>query len=284
MRVLATVLLFLPTAALAHADHAAPVNDTWAIVPLVLGGAIYAAGLARLWRQGGPGRGITRTRAALFAGGFLLAAVLLLSRLSDLTKLLLTAHMIQHFALMLIAAPLMVLGRPGLAALWAAPQSWRGRLARAGTALPWRGLAHPLGAWITYFVVLWGWHLPPLHQAALRSDAIHAVQHFCFLGAAMLFWHAVLERPRAESRGGAFIAVFATAVQSCALAALLTTSQVLWYPAYGGGAWGLDRMQDQQLGGLIMWVPCCAIFIGTAVALMARLLSDSDRRMQRTAR
>ncbi|MEE2861156.1 MAG: cytochrome c oxidase assembly protein [Pseudomonadota bacterium] len=284
MRALFFALLILPTAALAHDGHAAPVNDIWALVPLSVGGAIYALGVLRIWRQGRIGRGISRTRVALFAAGYLLAAGLLLSRLSDLTRLLLTAHMIQHFALMLIAAPLMILGRPGLVALWAMPQSWRGRMARAGGTRPWRWLSHPLGAWITYFAVLWGWHLPPLHQAALLSDVVHAAQHFSFLGAAMLFWHAVLERPRAEGRVGAFFAVFATAVHSCALAALLTTSQVLWYPAYRGGAWGLDPMQDQQLGGLIMWVPCCAIFIGTAVSLMARLLADTDRRMQRTAR
>lgn len=191
--------------------------------------------------------------------------------------------MIRHFALMLIAAPLMMLGRPDIAALWALPRRWRAGGARVVASRAWQALVHPLGAWIIYFVVLWGWHLPPLHQAALRSDAVHATQHFSFLGAAMLFWHAVLSCPRAEEHAGAFMAVFATAVQSCALAAFLTTSQVIWYPAYQGGAWGLDQLQDQHLGGLIMWVPCCAIFIGTGVALMARLLAETERRLQRNS-
>lgn len=282
---IALPLACLPAAARAHEAHAAPAApDLWVILPLLLGGGLYAAGVQRLWRQAGAGRGLPPARLALFLAGWLLAAALLLSRLAALTEQLLAAHMIQHFALMLVAAPLLVMGRPGLALLWALPRGWRPALARLGTLRLWHGMTHPLGAWTLYFAVLWGWHLPPLHQAALASDAVHAAQHFSFLAAAMLFWHAVLERPRAEGQMGALVAVFATAVQSCALAALLTTSQVIWYPAYRGGAWGLDALQDQQLAGLIMWVPCCAIFIGAGLALMARMLRDTDRRMQRAAR
>lgn len=281
MKFFAILLMLIPTSALAHPDDTG--SDPLVLVPLLAAVGLYLAGALRLWSAAGRGRGVRMLHLALFAIGIALAAGLLLSRLSHLTTLLLSAHMIQHFALMLIAAPLMVLGRPGIAALWALPRRWRAGGARVVASRAWQALVHPLGAWIIYFVVLWGWHLPPLHQAALRSDAVHATQHFSFLGAAMLFWHAVLSRPRAEGHAGAFMAVFATAVQSCALAALLTTSQVIWYPAYQGGAWGLDRLQDQQLGGLIMWVPCCAIFIGTGVALMARLLAETERRLQRNS-
>lgn len=287
-RLIIPILVLLSAApASAHAEH----EPGWTVDPLVLlamaaVGSAYTFGLVRLWRRAGPGRGVQKLRVALFALGFCLTGVFLLSPLDAWAERLLSAHMIQHFGLMLVAAPLMILGRPGLAFLWAMPASRRaalGRLASGAAGRVWRAAMHPLGAWAIYLVALWVWHMPALHQWALRSDAVHAAQHASFLGAALLLWTAVLERPRAEGRAGAFLAVFGTAVQSCALAALLTTAKTLWYPAYaaGAGGWGLTPLQDQQLGGLIMWVPCCAILLGAAVAVFAGLLRDAELRAER---
>ena len=272
MRRLLPVLL-LPTPAFAHGVVAAA-DPT---VPLLLaGGAIYALGIARLWARAGAGRGLSRARAMVFGAGYALTVVLLLSPLDALAGRLLAAHMVQHFGLMLVAAPLMVLGRPALVLLWALPEAWR---SVAQVAHPLRALLHPLAASAVYFAVLWGWHAPPLHEAALADPRLHALQHASFLGAAMLFWSAVLGAPRGEMRALAFGTVFATAVQSCALAALLTTSATVWYPAYPG-AFGLSPIEDQQLGGLVMWVPCCAILIGAALSVMAGLLRDTERRAE----
>lgn len=284
-------LLLLPSAALAHEAHGDAtgwVFDPYVIVPMLVAGGLYVAGVTRLWTRAGTGRALPRIRVATFAAGFLLAGILLLSPLDGLADRLLSAHMIQHFGLMLVAAPLLVLGRPGLASLWAFPPSMRPVLGRLGTGTTgqiWRAATHPLGAWAIYFAVLWAWHVPAIYQLALAHEGIHALQHASFLGAALLFWIAVLHPARGEGRARAFIVVFATAVQSCALAALLTTSQALWYPAYatGGGAWGLSPMEDQQLGGLIMWVPCCAILLGAAIAVFAGLLRDAEVRAERAA-
>lgn len=273
MRPALLLALMLGTPAFAHEGrgHADPT------VPLFLAaGALYAVGLTRLWMRAGAGRGLSGARAALFGTGYALAGILLLSPLDALAERLLAAHMVQHFGLMLLAAPLMVLGRPALAFLWALPASWRGA---AQAAHPLRTLLHPLAAWTVYFAVLWLWHAPPLHEAALADPRLHALQHASFLGAALLFWSAVLGAPRGETRALAFGTVFATAVQSCALAALLTTSATVWYPAYPG-AFGLSPLEDQQLGGLVMWVPCCAILIGAALSVMAGLLRDTERRAE----
>lgn len=288
---LGPIALLLPVAAEAHGAEAAGAGwtaDAYVILPLLLAGGIYAAGVTRLWRQAGRGRGLSQMRIASTVAGFALAALLLLSPLDRLADRLLSAHMIQHLGLMLIAAPLLVLGRPGIAALWAVPPSGRpgvGRLGQGMTGRLWRAATHPFGAWVLYFAVLWMWHMPALHQRALANDGVHALQHMSFLGVAVLFWIAVLERPRAEGRAGAFLAIFATAIQSCALAALLTTSRTLWYPAYalGGGATGLTPLEDQQLAGLIMWVPCCAILIGAAIAVFAGLLRDAEARAERVS-
>lgn len=288
---LCLTLLSLPSAATAH-EARSTVSDAVAmasvIVSMLVLGGIYVAGAARLWRNAGRGRGLPQMRVSSFGAGFALAALLLLSPLDRLADRLLSAHMIQHLGLMLVAAPLMVLGRPGLAALWAFPPSARpalGRLAQGRTGWFWRGATHPLGAWIIYFAVLWMWHMPGLYQAALVNDWVHSLQHMSFLGAAVLFWVAVLDLPRAEGRAGAFMAIFATAIQSCALAALLTTSRGLWYPDYalGAGGWGLSPLEDQQLAGLIMWVPCCALLIGAALAVFAGLLRDAEARAERAS-
>ncbi|TFL18360.1 cytochrome c oxidase assembly protein [Jannaschia formosa] len=276
-------LLLLSTGpAMAHDGGAAVGPDLLAAAAILAAGTLYLAGLMRLRRQAGAWRGVTRTRAALFAAGLALAAMLLLSPLDRAADRLLSAHMIQHFGLMLLAAPLLVLGRPGLALLWVLPARWRSVPARGPIGALWRVASTPAGAWAVYFVTLWVWHAPPLHQAAVLDLRLHVLQHASFLAAALLFWSAVIEPSRGEGRARALLAVFATAVQSCALAALLTTSRTLWYPVYEGGAWGLSPLQDQQLAGLIMWVPCCAVLVGAAVAIVAALLRDLEARSERS--
>lgn len=99
----------------------------------------------------------------------------------------------------------------------------------------------------------------------------------------MLFWSALYGVGRSAMKYGvATLYVFGTAVDCSALGALLTFSQVLWYPAYAAttSAWGLTPLQDQQLGGAIMWVPSGVVFIVVALVLMARWLSESDRRLK----
>ena len=146
-----------------------------------------------------------------------------------------------------------------------------------------RLFTRPLNTWILEAAALWLWHIPFLYEATLTSDWIHAAQHLSFLGTAVLFWSALYGVGRsAMSYGSAILYVFGTAVHCSALGALLTFSAVLWYPAYmtTTGAWGLTPLQDQQLGGVIMWVPSGVVFIVVALALMARWLSESDRRLR----
>lgn len=288
---LALTLAAAPFPALAHsANHAEA--ESWSLelltlLPTMLAGALYLLGLGRIKARTGTLAVAGPIRVALFVVGLLLAVVLLLSPLDGWAERFLSAHMIQHFGLMLIAAPLIALGRPGIVYLWALPQSWRqdfarfrsGKLGRAS-----RALFTPFGAWLTYFLVLWLWHSPPLFARALQHEAVHALQHLCFLGAALLFWTVVTHGPRGEGRAAMLVVIFTTAVQSCALAALMTMSSIQWYPFYSEGPFGLSALEDQQLSGLIMWVPCCAIMIGAGVATMATLLRDIETRMQQARR
>ncbi|MCO0638085.1 cytochrome c oxidase assembly protein, partial [Lutimaribacter sp. EGI FJ00014] len=142
--------------AAAHAID--PVRETaswgwtaFTVASLALSAWLYARGLHRLWARAKAGAGIRRWQAAAFAGGWMAAAAALLSPLDHWAEELFSAHMVQHEILMLVAAPLVVLGRPASAFLWAFPPGGRRRIGRF-LASPWwlatrRPFAHSLGAW-----------------------------------------------------------------------------------------------------------------------------------------
>jgi cytochrome c oxidase assembly factor CtaG len=129
-------------------------------------------------------------------------------------------------------------------------------------------------------VSLWVWHVPLLFQATLHSDLVHTIQHTFFLGSALLFWWALIHGPHgAMGYGAAALYVFTTSVHSGVLGALITFSSGLLYPAYSSttASWGLTALEDQQLGGLIMWVPAGLVYIVAGLALFAGWMKESDR-------
>ena len=169
---------------------------------------------------------------------------------------------------MLVAPPLLVLGKPIVAFLKSLPSAWGRRMVGwasigAWQAL-WRTINRPLMAWLIHALVLWIWHVPVLMEATLHDEFIHAMQHLCFLLSALLFWWSILQGPqRAIGYGLAVLFMFTTALHSGLLGALITFAATVWYPIYltTTGSWGLTPLEDQQLGGLIMWVPACLVYI-----------------------
>ncbi len=264
---------------------------TWGLDPLVVGGLalsgwLYARGVRRLWRGAGRGGGIRRWEAWAYACGWLALFVALVSPLHPLGEVLFSAHMTQHEVLMLVAAPLVVLGRPVVAFLWALPVGAARRVGGWGRAAwyqrPWRVLTNPLAAWGLHAVALWVWHVPALFEATLRSDLAHTLQHVCFLGSALLFWWALIHGPRGlMGYGTAVLYVFTTSVHSGVLGALITFARTVWYPTYNEttASWGLTALEDQQLGGLIMWVPAGLVYIVAGLALCAGWMRESERRV-----
>jgi putative membrane protein len=280
---LAALLLAAPASAAAHgwvtpeAALRAWNPDPWVVSPLLAGLGLYLRGLARLWGRAGHGRGVSVAGAAAFGGGWLVLALALVSPLHAAGGALFSLHMLQHVLMMLLAAPLLVLGRPLTVTLWAFParaRRWLGGVARtAPLHRAAAALRSPLAAWGVHALALWLWHLPVLYQATLRSEAVHFLQHASFMAGALVFWWAVAEaarRPRTGYAVGA-LAVFTTALHGALLGALLTFSLVLWYPAYAASAaaWGLSPLEDQQLGGLIMWIPAGVVYLAALLWLLA---------------
>jgi putative membrane protein len=135
----------------------------------------------------------------------------------------------------------------------------------------------PSVAWALHAAAIWVWHAPALYQATLSSETVHTLQHVSFLGSALLFWWALLHaREGRMARPAAVIYLFTTAVHTSLLGALLTFSTRLWYPLYDSGtlAWGLTPLEDQQLAGLVMWVPAGLSYLIASLALAATWLRE----------
>ena len=263
--------------------------DPFVVLLLAASGALYAAGLARLWRRAGVGQGIRRWQAGCFAAGWLALVAALLSPVDALGEILFSAHMAQHELLILVAAPLMVLGRPLAPFLWALPRDVReeaGRVSRSPAfAAGWRFLTAPLVVFLVHGLALWIWHLPGLYQAVLDDGFLHALQHLSFfLSAALLWWSLIHGRFGRLGYGAAVLYVFATSMHSGILGALLTFAPRLWYPIYQArtSRWGLSPLEDQQLAGLIMWIPAGVVFILLGLGLFAAWLGEAERRVAHT--
>lgn len=285
------VVWLAPAGVHAHAGAVLPgeVWRAWTFEPFVTLGIIaalllYARGLQRIWRRAGPGRGVRHWEAWCFAAGMLLLVMAMVSPLDALGGTLFAAHMTQHVLLISAAAPLLVLGAPLTAMTWALPLPGRRAIGRIVNAGPGRGtlrwLALPAVAWLLHAIAIWVWHVPALYSATVGSDLVHTAQHASFLGTAVLFWWALRDR---ATHGLGVLYLFTTAVHSSLLGALLAFSPQAWYAPYEATAplWGLTALEDQQIGGFIMWVPAGLVYFVAALALLASWLRMSGRRVER---
>jgi cytochrome c oxidase assembly factor CtaG len=263
------------------------IAGAWSVEPWVIAGlmtslVLYTVGIRRLWSDAGAGRGIRGREAWCFYTGWLLLALGLVSPLHAMGEALLSAHMVQHEILMLAATPLLVLGRPMLAALWAIPFGWRAAVGalgrRGGVRAPWRWVTQPMIAGVIHAVAIWAWHVPTLYERSVRDEAVHALQHIAFIATALLFWWSILQARRSRSRDGQGLAVlFMTALHTGALGALLAFAPSLWYPVYAAttGPWGLSPIEDQQLAGMIMWIPGGGAYVAAGLLMALRWMGES---------
>lgn len=287
----------LPLTAAAHDGgmHDGHVMTAWNTtlrlwLGLGLAAGVYGTGLVRLWRKAGVGRGVSRVQASCYVAGWVVLVLALVSPLDAVSGELFAVHMVQHLLLILIAAPLLVWGAPLFVSVWALPRRARKRVAgwmhRDGAwRASWEVVSQPLLVWSAFFATLWMWHIPGLYEAALRSQLVHDVQHLAFLGAASLTWWIVLN-PMGRlrlSRGSGVLYLFTTSLHAGALGVLITFSPRAWYSYYASytESWGFTLLQDQQLAGIIMWMPAAAVYIGLAAAIFALWIRESEDAVRR---
>jgi cytochrome c oxidase assembly factor CtaG len=214
---------------------------------------------------------------ALALGAGLVALVVALSPWVDAAAdRSFAAHMVQHLVLIVIAAPLLVVADAGASIVAGLPGALRhhvawwhreARVAGLGSVGPWPRFAVHLGA-------VFAWHAPPLFDAAIENPSLHAFEHLIFLVTAMWFWEPLLTRRGVRRVGEAVGIAYVTAagVAWSGLGALLTFSSQPWYPAYAAVEGHAAAVHDQQLAGLLMWLPPGLLYLGVAFVLFWRLL------------
>ncbi len=254
------------------------------VIPMAATLTVYLVGWKRLRDERHPVA--TARRAWCFGAGIAALLLALCSPIDALAGLLLTMHMTQHLLLMWVAPPLLWLGAPLAPLLRGLP----GRLAPGpARALAWpplrrggRLLSHPATAWFAFVAVTWAWHAPVLYELALRSDAVHHLEHACFLVAALLFWWPVVQpwpsRP-AWPRWAIIPYLVLADVSNTALCGLLTFAERVLYPSYAqlAGPWPISPLEDQATAGALMWVPGSAIFLIALGAVVKELLEPTRR-------
>lgn len=284
----AGLFLLIAAAASAHPGETLQPDDLWTawefdpgvVIPLVVTGLLYVLGTRRQ-------RIATGGQNVCFWCGWISLLVALVSPLHPLGEVLFSAHMVQHEILMLIAAPLLVISRPLVTFLWGMPFEWRRNVGRWAKQEPvhrtWTFLTEPLTAWSIHAAAIWTWHAPYLFDLTLRSDLAHTAQHLSFFLSALLFWWALFYAHGRKAYGAAVFYLFTTAVHTGILGALLTFAPHVWYSAYSTTtqAWGLTPLEDQQIGGLIMWVPASLVYLAAGLWLFAGWLKESDAMLGR---
>ncbi len=249
--------------------------------------AVTAALYARGWVR------IRRTRPALFPawrlvsflGGMLVLFVAVSSPLDTFSETLLFMHMGQHFLLMSLAPPLILLGAPVVPMLRGLPK-WFLRLLRplfVSHALPAIGrfLTRKRVAWLLMAVAYVGWHIPRAYEFALASENWHNFEHACFFFTNLLFWWPVI-RPwpfRSNQSRWALIPYLILAdVVNTGVSAFLCFSGRLLYPSYGidPRPFGLSALNDQVAAGAFMWICGTMVYMVPALILVMRMLSPES--------
>jgi putative membrane protein len=235
-----------------------PYEFSWSFHPSVLIGtallgALYFWGIGPARRRWSLGPPATPWQVASFVAGLAVLLVSLNGPLHDLSDYyLFSVHMLQHLLLTLLFPPLLIAGTPG----WLlAPLVRRPGVARVG-----RFLARPLVAALLYSVVIAAWHTIPAYDLMMRNHEVHVVTHLMFIVAAVIMWWPVMspvpEVPRMPL-GLAMLYLFLVSIPMQLVAAIITMSGsplYLWYEA-APRTLGLSPLDDQKVGGLLMWVP-----------------------------
>nr|WP_250812596.1 cytochrome c oxidase assembly protein [Neorhizobium tomejilense] len=286
MPALITSLLFVLLTAKAYAHGSESHNalswtfDPWIVSPLLAMALLYASGAMRLRLR--RRRTVEAVRRSLwfFWSGLAVLVLALVSPVHELGEHLFTAHMIEHELVIGIAAPLLVLAKPAAMMLWGLPEPLRqaagAAMGRTASRALWRRLTAPVVATSLHGLAIWIWHYPPLFDATVSDVLMHRLQHLSFLGTAILFWWAMIWRAR---RGAAAWHQFVTMLHTTILGALIALVPTVLYRAQTRYAfeWDMTPLEDQQLAGIIMWVPGGIIYAGAALWFLKTWIQEASK-------
>jgi len=262
--------------------------EPWVLALLCTALLAYVVGVRRARRRRDGHGPFTRLRIASFVAGSVAAFLALTSPIDTIGEQLFSVHMMQHLMLMLVAAPLLVWGRPMFAFLWSAPRPVRKAIGRWWSGPVGRGvmaLRSPIVVWVAFCGVFVFWHLPKPYAWALGSELVHTIEHLAFFVSAFAFWSLVSEdsRHRRLDYGATLLFVATAAAFSGLPGALMVIAPRPLYAVHAAGeaAWGMTPIEDQQLAGLVMWIPGGFVYLTAISYLFLMWLRSAERRTRR---
>lgn len=265
--------------------------EPWLLACIVAAAVPYALGMRRMGAQRGTILG--SWRAASFFGGLFVLLLALVSPLDSVADDLFSAHMFQHMLLLLVIPPLLVYGRPVITWLWALDLNGRRAMVRGwkrvGLDAVFRWLMHPLVVWVLLTVALCFWHVPGLYDAAVRNEWLHDLEHLSFLLVSLQFWTLVIEpygQRRALGYGATVVFVVSAGFVMGMIGAVLTFAPAPLYGVYlhTTQVYGLTPLDDQQLAGIIMWIPSNLVHAGALCTVFFAWFRADERRATRAFR
>jgi putative membrane protein len=293
MRKLAALLFLVALAApgevLADPGHeAAPAfPHPLALLILALVALVYGRGVQRIAAKGAFGRVITARHIGYCAVALLLSYAVVASPASAWGERLFSTHMAQHLALMLVCAPLFVAAKTSQAAVYALSPTLPAPALSSALKIS-AVVAAPVALWLWFTGLFLLWHLPTLYAWGLRNEAAHALEHASFFLGAYGFWSVVLAPARAHAlgHGARLLFVASAALLSGLPGALIALSSRPLYQidAAQAARLGLTPLEDQQLAGLVMWIPGGLAYLIAVLALLSGWISEAERRASRRSR
>lgn len=278
-----------------HIATGAPPSSIWTAWPnepfleisLTATATLYVLGWRRLERR------VTRhvvpsNRVLAFGGGMVALVIALVSPVATYSGWLFSVHMIQHLLLLLIAPPLLLLGSPMVPMLWGLPTNWRHVVSRclapagSGARLG-RLITRPRVAAISYVATIAIWHIPVMYDRAQGRTLTHDLEHVMFFFTALLYWWPVIHPGGGRRRLSYAMAIpylLPPFLEGMLIGALITFADQPVFTTYTlvPRVSGLSVLDDQQLGGLIMWVPGGMLFLIPLITLLALALQHEERR------
>ncbi|MGA2369116.1 MAG: cytochrome c oxidase assembly protein [Candidatus Korobacteraceae bacterium] len=263
---------------------------SWSVPPaatlaLILTALVYLRGWVLMRQARVPF--VPLWRAVSFLLGLLSLWIALASPLDTFSGFVLTAHMLQHMMLMMLAPPLILLGAPVIPLVRGSPTFAAREF--AGPFLNWRianrvgdALTHPIVALLLMGTVMFAWHTPRLYELALASSSWHQVEHACFFLASLVFWWPVIQPWPSHARWPRWAVVpylLVADLENTALSAILVFSDRLLYPSYDAvpRLFGFSALHDQAAAGAIMWVMGSLAFVLPAIVIAVQCLQSNRR-------
>lgn len=259
------------------------------IAGLLLMGTLYLRGWQSLRRREAHAHLSKGWRLAAYLGGLALVALALMSPIDVLGGQLFYMHMIQHLLLVMVAPPLLLIANPFPVIVWGLPQPARQKVAGlfakpSAFRRVLRTVTPPGVAWMLFIALFLGWHDARAYNAALRFDWVHDLEHATFFGSAMLFWwHVTGAGPKIHGRfsvgmRAAYLLITVPVNMLTGVTIAFSSEPIYTFYTTVPRLWNIGVMEDQMLGGVLMWIPGSMMYIVAALILLANKFRAEDRK------